>query len=113
MPNRAFRSTVTLLRKCAECPVGMTPEPGDGQRPRIAASVPTNHKQALDYAADKRSQPGSRTYTASIVREAIGEWLARHSEELPPEARDLLDEDLEANGGKGELTVEIEEDVEA
>lgn len=93
--------------------VRMVSNRGDGQSPRITASVPTNHKQALDYAATQRSTPGNRTYTADLVREAIEEWLARHSQDLPSEARDLLDEDLVANAGDGELTVEIEEDVEA
>lgn len=77
----------------------MTPETGDGQRPRVAAAVPTNHKQALDYIASERSQPGNRTYTAEVVREAIQEWLHHHSDELPEEARDLLDDDVKSNNG--------------
>jgi len=81
---------------------------GDGQSPRITASVPTNHKQALDYVATKRSNPGNRKYTADVVRDAIREYFANHFSELPPEARDILDDDFASNAGSSEVTVEVE-----
>jgi hypothetical protein len=87
-------------------------EPGDGQRPRVAAAVPTNHKQVLDFVAQARSEAGNRVYTAEIVREAIETWLGVEYDSLPPEARDLLDDDLKANGGEGELTIETVEEVD-
>lgn len=100
-------NTVTPLQRHVVDWHAMTPEPGDGERPRVAAAVPTNHKQVLDYAADQRSSPGNRAYTAEIVREAIEEWIHRHASELPEEARDLLDDDLLANAGGEEVSVEI------
>lgn len=71
----------------------MVSNQGDGERPRITASLPTNHKHALDYVATERSQPGNRVYTADVVRDAVEEWLYHHADELPDEARDLLDQD--------------------
>lgn len=77
----------------------MTPEPGDGQRPRVAAAVPTNHKTALDYVATVESTPGNRKYTADVIRDAIELYLSENYEDLPEEARDLLDDDLVADAG--------------
>ena len=90
----------------------MVSNQSDGTNPRITASVPTNHKQALDSVAMERSNPGNRAYTADVVREAIEEWLGNHYDELPAESKDLLDDDLKANAGSGEITVEVTEGAE-
>lgn len=79
----------------------MASDQDDGTRPRVAAAIPTNEKQALDIIAHERSKPGDRTYVASIVAEAIEEYLYNHWDDLPGEARDLLDEDVVANAGSG------------
>lgn len=79
----------------------MPPNHDDGKKPRVAASIPTNQKNALEYLAHERTSPGNRTYVAEIVAEAIEEYLGNNYEDLPPEARDLLDDDLRADGGKG------------
>lgn len=79
----------------------MASDQDDGTRPRVAAAIPTNQKNALEHVAHERSSPGDRTYVAAIVAEAIEEWLWNHWDDLSPEARDLLDEDQLANGGRG------------
>ncbi len=76
----------------------MTPEPGNGQRPRIAAAVPENHKTALEYVATTESKPGKRLHTADVIRDAIETYLEVNYDNLPEEAKDLLD-DLEADAG--------------
>lgn len=79
------------------------PNQDDGENPRIAAAIPSNQKTALEYVAQDRSNPGNRTYVADVVRDGIEEWLSHHTDELPEEAKDLLDEDLVANAGEDQF----------
>lgn len=75
----------------------MPPNQGSGM-PRLTFSIPANHQTALEYLTETRGKPGNRPAVAQLVREAVAEYLA-NQEDLPPEARDLLDEDLVANAG--------------
>ena len=78
----------------------MSPDQDDGSRPRVAASIPQNQKYALDVLANDRSKPGNRTYVADLIREAIEEYLW-NTAELPPEAKDALDGDLQSDSAQG------------
>lgn len=69
----------------------------DGRKPRLSVTLPQNQKLALEYVADAESVPGNRTTISEVARRYIREGLAR--EDLPQEAADLLDDDLDANAG--------------
>lgn len=75
----------------------MVSNQGDGRKPRITATLPTNHKQALNFVAAERSQPGNRTYVAELVRESVEEYLANHWDELSEDAKELLDKEMLAS----------------
>lgn len=85
-----------------------------GAKSRISGMIPTNHKEAMFLLKEQRSRnQREQVPMADLIREFVEDGLAAHYDELPEEAKDLLDEDMVANAGGGELTVEIEEDVEA
>lgn len=79
----------------------------DDGRSHLGFEVLTNHKTAMEYLADERSEGyGNRVYVSELGREAVEEYLATHWDELPEEAKDLLDDDMKANAGAGERRVE-------
>ena len=81
-----------------------------GAKSRVSAMVPTNHKEVLFMIAQERTQDRRENVPmAEIVREIVEDWLAGNYQDLPPEAKDLLDDDLKANAGAGEVTVEIDD----
>lgn len=67
----------------------------------VGAYIPTNHAEALFQLSQSRSTRVDRTTQSDLIRDAIAEYLQRQ-DDLPPETRDLLDDDLLANGGDSE-----------
>ena len=67
----------------------------------IGGLVPTNHAEALFQLAQYRSTRSNPTSQSELYRRAIAGFLKREVEEgdVPDEVRDLVDEDLLANGG--------------
>ena len=47
---------------------------------------------------ETRGAPGNRPAVAQLIREAVRQYIAEQ-DDLPEEARDLLDDDLLANAG--------------
>jgi Arc/MetJ-type ribon-helix-helix transcriptional regulator len=77
--------------------------------PRANVRVPTNLQEAAELLARERDYASrSESWSkARIVREALELYLP-HQDDLPGEAADLLDDDLVANAGGGEVSVDIE-----
>jgi hypothetical protein len=68
-----------------------------GEKSRIAANIPTNQKEALFLLAKAKSQERRENVSqAEIIRDYVAEGLARE-DDLPPEARELLDDGLIAD----------------
>lgn len=73
----------------------MTPDQNDDNRSNLGAKVPTNQKDALVKWGYSQSTAYKTVTLSDHVREAISEYLNRHWDELPEDARtDLLREDL-------------------
>lgn len=66
-----------------------------------------SHKTAMLMLADERGSFDSSVPLAEIQRQAIAEYLGNHSDELPEEGRDLLDDDLIANAGGDAEEIEV------
>lgn len=76
--------------------------PTDSARmPKAGIRAPTNVQEAAEILAAERYSRNDKWTKSRVFREAIGEYL-RNQEDLPEEARDLLDDDVEADGGKSE-----------
>lgn len=92
----------------------MTPDgTGDGMS-QIGVYVPTNVKEALYLLAHARSEPRQETSMSALARDYIEQGLAQdiqQSDDVPEEVRDLLDDNLESDGGESELTVDAVEEV--
>jgi hypothetical protein len=70
-----------------------------GDKSRVSANIPTNQKEALFLLAKQRSaRQRENVSMAEILRDYIEQGL-EHEDDLPEEARDLLDDDLIANAG--------------
>ena len=75
---------------------------------RIGFRVPSNVNTAYEQVANERSYaagPHTTVNKSDVLREALV-WYLTHlndADELPEETRDLLDEDLIANAGSGEV----------
>lgn len=90
----------------------MTPD--HNRMPRANVRVPTNLQEGAELLArDRNYSNRNDNWTKSrIFREALKLYLPLQ-DDLPEEARDLLDDDLLANAGAGEgVTVDIEETEE-
>lgn len=70
----------------------------DGPTPRAGARIETNYQEAAELLAFKRTKRTDKWTKSRVIREALIEYLAR-AEDLPEEARDLLDDDMLANAG--------------
>ena len=77
----------------------MMPNQDSGSMSRLTSFVPPNIKNAVVLLAHERSTPYETVGQSEVGREAIEEYLSNHYDELPEEARDLLDDDLKANAG--------------
>jgi len=75
-------------------------QPGNETRSSISARVPTNHKDALIYLADAESTAHDRVSLSEVLRDFVSEGLVRRWDELPEEAKDVLDDDLKADAGE-------------
>lgn len=79
----------------------MPPNQDDGM-PTLAVRVPSNYLTALEQIAHAESSPHERVYKSEITREALRAHFRAlaDDDELPEETRDLLDDDLVADGGR-------------
>jgi hypothetical protein len=69
--------------------------------PKAGIRAPTNVQEAAEILAAERYSRNDKWTKSRVFREAISEYL-RSQDDLPEEARDLLDDDFEANGGNRE-----------
>lgn len=73
---------------------------------QIGVYVPTNVKEALYRLAHERSKPRDETSMSGLARAYIENGLLEdvaNSDDVPPEVYDLLDDNLEADGGGEEF----------
>ncbi|MBV0903933.1 hypothetical protein [Haloarcula salina] len=84
--------------------------PDQSGMPRANVRVPTNLQESAELLARYRDTRNDAWSKSRVVREALKDYLPRQ-QDLPPEARDLLDDDLLANAG-GELTVDAVEEAD-
>lgn len=75
--------------------------PSSDRMPRAHVRMPTNLQEACEILAEGRYSRHDKVSKAEIIREATREYLARQ-DDLPEEARDLLDDDLRSNAGGDE-----------
>jgi hypothetical protein len=82
--------------------------PSDQSIPKANIRAPTDLQEATELLAEARYSRHNKVSKSEIFRQAVREYLARQSD-LPEEARDLLDEDLKADAGDDQVTVEEQE----
>lgn len=75
----------------------------DQTRDHLGARVDTNKKHALTLYAHKLNgeDPYAQVKLSNVVRGAVDEYIARHWDDLPEEAKDALDKDTLADAGEG------------
>lgn len=82
------------------------PDHNDDLGGQIGLRVPADVNAAYEQIANERNYEAGAHSTVNksdVLREALEEWLNNHFDELPEETRDLLDDDLIANAGAGEV----------
>jgi len=76
--------------------------PTDSARmPKAGIRAPTNVQEAAEILAAERYSRNDKWTKSRVFREALREYLTRQ-DDLPEEARDLLDDNLEADSGNSE-----------
>jgi len=86
----------------------MAPTDSDEMKARFTLRLPSNLNTAVDRVAnelDYRAGAHDRVTKSEVIRDAVEKHLVDmyQSGELSEETSDLLDEDLKANAGKGEI----------
>jgi len=69
--------------------------------PKAGIRAPTNVQEAAEILAAERYSRNDKWTKSRVFREALREYLTRQ-DDLPEEARDLLDDNLEADSGNSE-----------
>lgn len=72
------------------------------QMPRANVRIPSHLLEAAEMLAEERYSRHNKVSRAEIIRVALRAYLPEQ-DDLPEEARDLLDDDHEANAGAGEV----------
>lgn len=68
--------------------------------PKANVRAPTNLQEAAELLAEKRYSRHNKTSKGDVFRDALREYFINHWDDLPGEARDLLDTDLVSNAGE-------------
>lgn len=73
------------------------------QSPSIGARISVAKKAALKLYVKKKNRERSAAegvlQESVIIRDSLDDWFRKNWDDLPQEARDMLDEDLVANAG--------------
>lgn len=72
--------------------------PSNQAMPKAHIRAPTDLQEAAELLAEARYTRHNKVSKGEIFRLAVREYL-ENQDDLPEEARDLLDDDLEANAG--------------